>query len=1013
MKPSLPAWAARAALGFTTLLLAPLAQAGAVTDGSTGAVQTLGGRFTVPQALGRVQGANLFHSFTRFGIEPGEVATFTTQDPGLRQVIARVTGDQASVLQGRLQLQAAGGGQPDFWLLNPNGIVVGAGASFDVPGGLHLGAAQTLRFADGSQWNADTATGSRFTTAAPEAFGFLGPAAGTLAVHDADMQPVFGAGLTLAGGRVQIERARLATLAAPLRLQAQDALVLGEQADVSASGLGSGAPLQATAAQLSGSGGALLAAWNYGEATGSGLQVDVSGALGLTEGASLLSWTVGAGMAGPLAVNAGRLTLSGSGAQGPTSIMTMGRTGAPGALSVRVADALQLTQGASIGSSSRHTAEPGAVSVQAGSIALDGQGLATTISALSSGDGAAAAVDVRAAGSIKLRDGGQIFGATLGAVDAGRVSVQALQIEMQGGTQAVTGVYANALGAGRGGALALTADTLTLRQGARISTSTNQPQGSAGYIAIDAGQLTIDGAGAGTGIDSFAYGSQGNAGSVDLQVRGELLLLRGGLVAAGTLGSGSPGAIRVHADKLLIDGSDSGPYMTGIAGDALRVGAGAAVEVQATQVTLRNGGTIATSTASARDGQPLLVAATQQLLIDGGHSADTATGVFADTQGSGNAGSVTLRAAELAVVDEGMVSTSTLADGRGGALLVQADRVRLAGAGGLVSVAAGSGDAGRIDVLARESVVLAEGGHIVTNSGGAGAAGEIHIQSASFVASGRNGAQGGRSRIASRALPASSGQAGRIQIVAEGAVELGPDALLSIGNDALEVTPGQGAQALIRIQAAQITLQGAEITAAASAAADAGTIELASSGSIGLTDAGLHTSAASGQGGPIRIVAERAVLLRDSLVTTSVLEHDGGDGGNIDITAQALALASGFVQANTSAAQARGGRVTIDTGVLVPDGSHVFVGGNRIADFRPGAPGFNVIQAAAPDGLAGRLDVTRPELNLAGSLAALLVQPLDFGLLRADICTAGTGSSFTVLGRGGLAEPASAPLRSR
>ena len=103
----------------------------------------------------------------------------------------------------------------------------------------------------------------------------------------------------------------------------------------------------------------------------------------------------------------------------------------------------------------------------------------------------------------------------------------------------------------------------------------------------------------------------------------------------------------------------------------------------------------------------------------------------------------------------------------------------------------------------------------------------------------------------------------------------------------------------------------------------------------------------------------------------------------------------------------------VDAAVLVPDGNHVFVGGERIADFRPNAPGHNVIQAAAPDGVAGRLDVTRPELNLSGSLAALIAQPVDFGLLRPDICDVGTDSSFTVLGRGALPAPASAPLRSR
>jgi hypothetical protein len=117
------------------------------------------------------------------------------------------------------------------------------------------------------------------------------------------------------------------------------------------------------------------------------------------------------------------------------------------------------------------------------------------------------------------------------------------------------------------------------------------------------------------------------------------------------------------------------------------------------------------------------------------------------------------------------------------------------------------------------------------------------------------------------------------------------------------------------------------------------------------------------------------------------------------------------VQANTAAARGSGGTVTIDVPVLVPDGNNVFIGGNRIADFRPDVPGYNVIQAAAPDGLSGRLDVTRPELNLSGSLATLIAQRIDFGLLGRDMCEAGTDSSFTILGRGALPAPASAPQR--
>ena len=91
---------------------APPSRAGAATDGSTGAVVTLSGQFTVPQTLGTLRGGNLFHSFARFGVATGESATFSTTDAGIRNVVSRVTGGEASTIQGLLRLDATAGSRP-------------------------------------------------------------------------------------------------------------------------------------------------------------------------------------------------------------------------------------------------------------------------------------------------------------------------------------------------------------------------------------------------------------------------------------------------------------------------------------------------------------------------------------------------------------------------------------------------------------------------------------------------------------------------------------------------------------------------------------------------------------------------------------------------------------------------------------------------------------------------------------------------------------------------------------
>lgn len=1002
------ALALAAAFGAAT----PAVHAAAVTDGSLGAVQSLSGRFTVPQSLGQVRGANLFHSFGRFSIAPGEAATFTTVDPGLRHVIARVTGGEASLLQGPLALQAGGGAQPDFWLVNPAGVLVGAGARFDVPAGLHLGAAPQLRFADGSTWSTQGTQPSTLSVAAPERFGFLGAGSGgALVVQDAVLAPPPGGALTLAGATLDIERAQLSTALADLRLQATGRLRLGERSSVDASGLGLGAGrLLIEAGRLEATAGALASAWQYGDGIGDGVTLDVAGTLTLTGGASIASYTLGGGQAGAITVRAGEVVVSGEGPAGPSSISSFGQSGPSGALTVS-ADTITLADGARIGSSHRSDAAPGAVQIGARLIDVDGGGKPTTIGSLSTGSGPAAPVQVQAGERLNLRNGGQVFGSTLGDTDAGRVSVASPVVELQGGS-AVTGIFAGAFGRGRGGAIALDATQLTVSEGARISTTTNSSGGSAGSVFVTADRIVIDGRGVATGIDSYAYGERGDAGQVQVQARERLDLRAGGTITAGALGAGSPGAITVRAGSLTLDGRGAPGSFTGIAGDALFAGTGAAVTVEATRLEVLEGSGISTSTQSARAGQPLHVRA-DSLLVDGGGNATTATGISADTGGAGDAGSLTIQAREFSVLGEGLVSTSTLGSGRGGAMAIEATTLRLANSGGLASVAGGAGDAGRIDVRASASVDLADGGFIVASSGGAGAAGRIRIDTGRFTATGADAANGQRSRIASRALAASSGDSGRIEVVVDGAFTLADGALLSIANDARQVTATGTGPSFIRVQAAQITLTGAEITAAAGGPADAGAIALASADGVRLTDSTLRTSAHSGNGGPIGVDAGGAVLLRNATITTSVDGRDGGDGGNIRIAGQGLALASGFVQANTEAARGSGGTVTIEVPVLVPDGNNVFIGGNRIAAFRPGVPGYNVIQAAAPDGLAGRLDVTRPELNLSGSLVALLAQRIDFGLLGRDQCEAGIDSSFTILGRGALPAAAGAPLRIR
>ena len=154
------------------------------TDGTLGgpAVALAGPNVRINEALGRLSGSNLFHSFEVFNVLTGETATFVTTTSGLANVISRVTGGTASQINGLVRLDAANAA-PNFFFINPAGVVFGNGAQIDVPAGFHVSTANYLKFPDGNFY-AEPKVVSTLSSAAPEAFGFLGTTRATIAIKD-------------------------------------------------------------------------------------------------------------------------------------------------------------------------------------------------------------------------------------------------------------------------------------------------------------------------------------------------------------------------------------------------------------------------------------------------------------------------------------------------------------------------------------------------------------------------------------------------------------------------------------------------------------------------------------------------------------------------------------------------------------------------------------------------------------------------------------------------------------
>jgi hypothetical protein len=264
--------------------------------------------------------------------------------------------------------------------------------------------------------------------------------------------------------------------------------------------------------------------------------------------------------------------------------------------------------------------------------------------------------------------------------------------------------------------------------------------------------------------------------------------------------------------------------------------------------------------------------------------------------------------------------------------------------------------------------------------------------------------------IRSTANIGSGGQTGFINIMARDNVNLSNGAQISISNQADVADTSALVPTSISISAPNITMNNSQIVADSSGNVDAGDINITFTDTLFMDPSAISTLANNGNGGDIVINGGNMIWLQDSAITTSVLGLRG-NGGNISIKSDYLIMDSGFIQANTVAKGASGGTVNVDVTTIIPSGSLLFIGGDTPYRFQPYS-GINVIQAAAPDGVKGRVNTTTPQLNLSGTLADLILQSFDQNALNRNLCAIGTSSSLSQSGKGGLRRRAKDALLS-
>ncbi len=145
---------------------------------------------------GTPSGANLFHSFEKFGLDQNQIANFLS-NPGIQNILGRVVGGDASVINGLIQVS---GGNSNLFLMNPTGIIFAPNARLNVPASFTATTATGIGF--GNNWfNAVGANDYKSLVGPPSAFAFTTAQPGSI-INSGNLSVEQGHNLALLGGTV-------------------------------------------------------------------------------------------------------------------------------------------------------------------------------------------------------------------------------------------------------------------------------------------------------------------------------------------------------------------------------------------------------------------------------------------------------------------------------------------------------------------------------------------------------------------------------------------------------------------------------------------------------------------------------------------------------------------------------------------------------------------------------------------------------------------------------------------
>ncbi|XGV98485.1 MAG: filamentous hemagglutinin N-terminal domain-containing protein [Leptolyngbya sp. BL-A-14] len=876
---------------------------------------------------GAVRDRNLFHSFNQFSLAQGQTAFFNNAT-NITNIIARVTGGQVSRINGLLQAN----GTANLFLMNPGGILIGPNASLNIGGTFLATTASAIQFGNQGFYSATQPDAPPLLTVNPSALLF-NQLANQPIVNQAKLQVPAGKSLALVGGDILLDRGSLFAQGGRVELGG----LAGEGV----------VALDSSSSNLHLSFGAIAPLANVTLINQSEVNVRTGGSIGIN--AQNFRMANGSILRGGIAAGVG---IPGSKA---------------GDIDLSVPGAVTLTEGSFIANSTARLA-----------------------------NGNSGNVNITA-GSVLLKDGSQVNASTFGNGNGGMVTIRAQgavtfdgEVPSKPGappTRQYSGTFSrvNEDAIGNSGGIDITADSLTVTNGALLTAST-LGKGNAGSITIKAHRdVSFSGvssdqfpSGAYSGVQSKAVGS---SGGISISA-GNLLLANGAQLDASTFGQGDAGKIAIQVlNDIKLKGDPSGKLrdpggIYSFIGEKA-IGNSSGISLSGRSLSLENGAAFVASTFGKGNAGDINLQIAGGVTLDG-KGSPISTGIFSSSTkiAQGNSGGISLSLDTLSVTNGAAIAASALGKGNAASIAIVAtgavtfDGFAFDGFPSGIFSRIGAAASGTSDInVTAQSLSLTNGAQFQASTRGTATAGSIQISTiGGILIAGKS--------VATNLPEGFSSSSGLFSFTDKN-------------------TSGNGGDINVRGESLFLKDDGI-ISAQSQGQGNAGNIAIRLRNFLLAQDSQILTNSTQSAGGNIGISARFIGLRGNSDLTTSVLSGTGG-GGNITLSAQAIvALDDSDILAFSR--DGSGGAITLRTPAFF---------GFRYRPSTVGDPNTLDGNGRVDVNASGRLragTITLPEVTLQPNVTPLPTEVIDTNQLIAHSCIARSArqGSFIVIGAGGL-----------